>query len=252
MHKLRNLRPSIIVTLPISHESVIDPLITIKGINPKKLHEIKQLSQQIYDICGTQIDGLIDVGSGLGYLSQTLHQQFNYKLLGLESFTDRVQTAQLRQQKYYPDSMNSVKYAKHFIDLSSTEFINAELLKYFPKSKCFAMIGLHACGDLSVTAIKLFLSMDIVDKLIIMPCCYHKMSMKNGDKVEFNNIPLSKLMNDLLIDDDCKSLINIPFLRLGSQQTAVRWKNQTEAEHKQHGENMFYRAALDMVLDKGW
>lgn len=226
---------------------------TIKGINPKKQHEIIQLSQQIYDICGTEIDTLVDFGSGLGYLSQTLYHQFNYNLLGLESDMQRVQTAQNRQQKLYPNSVNSVKFVQHFIGISSIEFMNLELKKHFPQSKRFAIIGLHACADLSITAINLFLAMDNVGKLIIMPCCYHKMCKKmDGDGRQFENIPLSQLLSDILKGDDCMlALINVPFLRLASQQTAVRWKNQTEAEHKIHGENMFYRAALDSSLDKG-
>lgn len=183
----------------------------------------------------------------MGYLSESLRQQFNYKILGLEADEQRVKAAQLRQRKYFPESTDDVKYTEHFIDSSSAQFIVDTIRTHFPRSNRLAIIGLHACADLTIAAIQLFLAMDSVQKLLIMPCCYHKMKMM--DDTSFHNIPLSNAMRNA---SDCwPSVLNRPFLRLASQQTAVRWRTQTEVEHRRHGRNMFERAALDGTLTAG-
>lgn len=236
------------VNLPSTH--LTNNFVTGTGISPKKRHEIEQLSRQIHNTCGgTDVEVLVDVGAGLGYLSQSLHQQFNYKILGLEADEQRVRAAQSRQQKHFPESREFVKFTEHFIDSCSAEFIADSIRTHFPghSNRRLAIIGLHACADLTIAAIRLFLTMDSVKTVLIMPCCYHKMKMM--DDTHFYNIPLSNAMQNA---SDCwASVLSRPFLRLASQQTAVRWNVQTEAEHSVHGGNMFERAALDGALNDG-
>lgn len=79
------------------------------------------------------------------------------------------------------------------------------------------MIGLHACGDLAVTGLKLYLDLTQVSALILVPCCYHKMALRDclrskleaefaleeaqfdtdSDSSEqaFDNFPLSQALN---------------------------------------------------------
>lgn len=110
------------------------------------------------------------------------------------------------------------------------------------------LIGLHACADLTVTALKLFLNIANVKKILIMPCCYHKMKFKINSSNEFENIPLSQQVKSIQY---AKDIINRPFLRLAGQQTAVRWRNVTETEHGEHGRNMFIRGAVQAILTEG-
>lgn len=219
------------------------------GISPKKCHEIEQLSCQIYDICKTNIDIIIDMGCGLGYLSQVLNEKYHYKVLGIEADPQRVKTAQLRQQKYFEKSKNSVKYVQHFIGPSSIDFITNEIGKLFliDSSTKIAIVGLHACADLTLTAIDLFLQLDNISSIIIMPCCYHKMNMID-DENSFVNIPKSEALKNVT---DFREILCRPFLRLASQQSAVRWKKMNETEHRDHGWSMFERSALENILSPG-
>uniref|UniRef100_A0A1B0CN85 Methyltransferase domain-containing protein n=1 Tax=Lutzomyia longipalpis TaxID=7200 RepID=A0A1B0CN85_LUTLO len=128
----------------------------IRGINPKKLQEISRLSRQIHEICQERgIAYLVDLGSGLGYLCQMLNERFGYKILGIECDEERVKTARKRQERFFPTSTGSVKFVKHFISISSWEFIADELQKAFhvdPATTPVALVAFTRVGDLTVTS----------------------------------------------------------------------------------------------------
>ncbi|KAI4473839.1 hypothetical protein M0802_015922 [Mischocyttarus mexicanus] len=84
----------------------------IKGLNPKKQHEIIHLAQLIHKQCETlNIKVIVDFGSGLGYVSQLLYYLYGYKVLGLDGNEMNINIARKRQMKIYPTSINHVKYA---------------------------------------------------------------------------------------------------------------------------------------------
>ena len=177
-------------------------------------------------------------------MSQQLHKKYKYKVLGLEADQKLVNSALIRQNELFPESIDDVKYTKHFIRETSGEIINEHLIEYFPNTDEAALIGLHACADLSITAIKLFFSMQNMKKLIITPCCYHKMKMnkENG----FINVPLSKKLSKIYKGHD---FINRCFLRLACNQTASRWKDMTVDEHRRHGRDMLEHGVLICIFD---
>lgn len=142
----------------------------------------------------------------------------------------------------YPDS--SVKYVQHFIEESSGSNISKFLVDNLNSfEEDVALIGLHACADLTITSISLFFSIPKVKKLIIMPCCYHK--LKNKNENEFHNIPLSQ---KLLKAYKNNNFINRCFLRLACNQTSSRWLEMTKNDHFDHSYNMFQRAVLECLL----
>lgn len=225
-------------------------------VNSKKLYEINYLTEKIHEICSNDIDILIDFGSGLGYISQILYEKYNYKILGLELDNERVMQANRCQEKGYAESIKtkSIYYVQHIITAESSNYIENQLQKYFQitKDTKIAIIGLHACADLTVDAIKIFLNMKVVTKMVIMPCCYHIMKMKNPIEFPLNtkndtfvNIPISEEMQKFA------NLINRPFLRLAGQQTTYRWKTLSEAKHKQQGNNMFERGIIECIIKSG-
>lgn len=187
-------------------------------------------------------------------MCQILFEKFNYKILGLECDPERVKTAKLRQEKLFPSSRESVKFLPHFITESSWEFIRQELSKAFqidPEKISLGLVGLHACGDLTVTSMRIFATTEAIRTAIVMPCCYHKMSIGEiGDKPV--NFPLSqRLMGSFGRIPRGDGMACRPFLRLACQQPASRWKKMTEEEHKIHGKNMFQRAMLDAMVEEG-
>lgn len=112
------------------------------------------------------------------------------------------------------------------------------------------LIGLHACGDLTVTALKLStMNPENVNGLIIMPCCYHRMELI--DDKEFRNFPLSGALQSIVKElngskhDHYSSPFHRPFLRLACQQSAKHWSKQ---EHVIHGERMFKRSLVGALV----
>lgn len=234
------------------------PISKYNGISPKKLHEIHKLSVEIDSLIrsnGTHETEsiIVDIGSGLGYLSQLLAQQFGYRVLGLEADADRVATARRRQSQYFANTMATVFYTQHFVESDrSAEFIERELIERFGISlerTRIALVGLHACADLTVTACRLFSKIPSASVLAIMPCCYHKMNV-NGSC--FENIPLSECMKRAVSESESWSvIINRPFLRLACQQTAARWVGMSAKQHEDHGRDMFERAVVECILEEG-
>lgn len=260
--------------VPASASLPPQPVHNLKGISQKKLHEIHRFAAEVDSIvansnptlnCKNTI--LIDLGCGLGYVSQLLNQQFGYRVLGIEANAERVRAAQQRQINYYPDSITDVHYVQHFIeDTSSSEFLQQQCeLLFGPKAADrsewrYALVGLHACAALSVTTSNLFLRMQRSRVLAIMPCCYHKMfdggSAAQGDSshdyVRHNCIPLSEAMIRFVRPEKWyANVINIPFLRLACQQCASRWVRMTAQEHNAHGASMWDRAVLQSVVKDG-
>lgn len=212
-------------------------------MSPKKKYEIENLSLVINSICKNETKQFIDFGSGLGYLSQYLFDKYNYEVLGLDGSSALVTNAQTRQENHFPQSIGKVKYLQHFITESSSEFISNN---YGSTDDNLAIIGLHGCGDLTVTAMKLFFQIENVKQLIFMPCCYHKMSTNDEDPAEFKNFPLSEKLKSKLKNYTC--FLNRSFLRLAGQQSPTKWREMNVEEHWMYGKNMLERALAEAML----
>lgn len=81
-----------------------------------------------------------------------------------------------------------------------------------------------------------------------MPCCYHKMTPKDSQHLQFNHFPLSQELQAILLKYPSESFLNRPFLRLAGQQSPAKWKEMSERDHWIHGKNMFERALVENLL----
>lgn len=215
-------------------------------MSTKKLHEIDKLATHIHEHC-PDTKFIVDLGSGLGYLSEALLKlNDNYLILGLEADEKRVHTA--RQRSQTAANANSISYEQLFITADASccariqEYAAALGLEQAPT----ALIGLHACADLSISAMLLFLRMPQVRCLHIMPCCYHKLAL-SADACSFVNFPLSRALKEAMSTVSA-ACFNRPFLRLACQQTNSRWQSDGQA-HVEHGKQMFARAMAAALCD---
>lgn len=147
-------------------------------------------------------------------------------------------------------------------------------------NKAVCMIGLHACGDLAVSAMQTFLLLPEVQLFIMVPCCYHKMALKkcnlhdsfgdlsafkNRDQLildstdsesaseeSFHNFPLSKALSESVssYSSGCQFLCR-PFLRLAAQRSSSSWLEWTELDHDKHSFNVLSRAVLEKYAGEG-
>ncbi|KAH8261540.1 hypothetical protein KR044_010909 [Drosophila immigrans] len=270
-NKLRDFRQQIAQLTPEAIKSTASANASMKcnnqnrKIGRKKLHEIQELAASINEHCTkSETQLLIDLGSGLGYLSEALLElNDSYLLLGLEADAQRVMSAQQRCEKLLPQkALNSISYRQEFISadgkcrdrIEAYAFELAQSHGLSPQVTRIttAIIGLHACADLSVSAMRLFLTMPQVRSLHIMPCCYHKLELREGvatptKSSPFVNFPLSSgLTKATAYLHVC--CFNRPFLRLACQETSSRWRKDSPA-HLEHGQQMYLRALANALCD---
>lgn len=192
-----------------------------------------------------------------GYLSHSLNEWHDYRVLGVECSKERVNQALKIQQKYYPKSKNQIVFIEHFIDQNSSPFILNALKENFAKQNFTntCIVGLHACADLSVTILKMFMEMDFCKGLVIMPCCYHRLksSRVDGEVETFENFPISNKFKGFFEQFQAEHFLRTPFLRLACQQTSGNFGCMTEEEHRMHSRSFMYRAILeDVVVGGKW
>lgn len=114
-------------------------------------------------------------------------------------------------------SVDKVKYLKHMITENSHTNIQEYLNDKFENNNRFCIAGLHACADLTVDAINIFLKMADAKAIVVMPCCYHKMATIDPEQKIFKNFPLSSCLKDVFEKYKGYEYIGVPFLRLAAQ-----------------------------------
>lgn len=230
----------------------------IKGLNPKKQHEIIHLAELIHAKCQTQnIEVIIDFGCGLGYVCQLLYYLYGYKVLGLDGNERNINIVHNRQKNMYPSSLNYVKYAFYKLSSESVETINYLLFSAFGEIDNVCFIGLHACGDLSVYVSKIFCNMEKAQLLILVSCCYHKLSTFKHEGVTnniqyFNNFPMSKCLQKAIttFNFNVNEFLKQPFLRLACQEPVERWSNMSQDSHDAHAFHVLARAVLELYAKR--
>ncbi|XP_011861448.1 PREDICTED: methyltransferase-like protein 25 [Vollenhovia emeryi] len=225
------------------------------GLNTKKQHEIMHLAHLVGVQCERHdIRTIVDLGAGLGYVCQMLHYLHGYRVLGLERDKGNISRALARQKKLYPDSLTKVKYVHCDVTCDSADAIESILQQEFPDVADVCLIGLHACGDLSTSASRIFCRMRSAKLFILISCCYHKLSIfksvqtSSQEKQYFRNFPTSNCLRETIAahDLDVGQFLRIPFLRLACQESADKWHGMSREKHDDHSFHVLARAVLEL------
>lgn len=117
------------------------------------------------------------------------------------------------------------------------------------KNFTFGIVGLHPCGDLGATLIKLFLSCKQAKFLNIVGCCYMKLTTKRtGERVP-TGYPLSEFLR--ISSNKPVSHLSYEAREISCHATEVyteRLANGNYNDLKIHS----FRAAAERVLTKRW
>ncbi|XP_069692598.1 methyltransferase-like protein 25B isoform X2 [Periplaneta americana] len=204
-----------------------------RGLTPKKQHEVACLAALVAGECNRQgVTHVLDVGAGMGYLGGLLHQQSQFHVLGLERDAALVEAARRRTSP-------AVQFAVCDILCSTSNSVEAAMQSAWGAPHQTCVTGLHACGDLSVDTLRLFVRIPHLHLLVLVPCCYHRMRLQSC------GFPLSKSLHRAL-NGSSPAFLDGPFLRLASQETSARWQQWTEDEHKHHSLQVMARAVLQL------
>lgn len=155
--------------------------------------------------------------------------------------------------KWFPKSLDKVLYVQHRVTPKSCSAIN-EYLKNtgWDLTNGVCMVGLHTCGDLVASAIDIFNSSSFLKKLVVMPCCYHRMQFKNIDGAEiFQNFPSSKILKQKFESARCAKYFRRPFLRLACQQRPGVWESFDGFELEARSFRLLSRSILELYVKKG-
>ncbi|XP_035794410.1 protein RRNAD1-like isoform X2 [Anopheles albimanus] len=183
-----------------------------KSVKHKKRHEIVQFAAScLNEEVAENRYALVDIGSGQGNLARALGFGFGYQICCIEQNESFVQIArrkdaELAQKltKKDPAMRESLVRPVHLHERVNLEHIDPEgfvqmlhrALSHSTKDGFqFGLIGLHPCGDLAPSLLRLFLACKECRFVKLVCCCYMKLScMKSPDQRTTNNygFPLSE------------------------------------------------------------
>ncbi|XP_013880021.1 LOW QUALITY PROTEIN: methyltransferase-like protein 25B [Austrofundulus limnaeus] len=167
-----------------------------KHVKPKKQHEIRKLGMLVKQLCDqTSCRRVVDVGSGQGHLTRFLSFGLGLSVTAIEADHDLVSMAsrydsellwvlQKEKQKKicFSQLPETLSIPRHVVAQSTvllTKAANQEETS-LPSSPDFVLTGLHACGDLSATLLRHFVSCPHIRSITSVACCYMKITTKES------------------------------------------------------------------------
>ncbi|XP_078489142.1 methyltransferase-like protein 25B [Ciona intestinalis] len=167
-----------------------------RHVNPKKQHEISILSDVISkSFLKGKCTQVVDIGSGQGHLSRVLAFQHDLPVTAVDNVQSHLKAA----EKYDKEAIKQLSKAKkqhkntlippqHYVHSLpcigcpletmkklKTDISNANDNEYAEKER-YLLTGLHACGDLSATMVKMFVECEEVTAVVSVACCYMKIT----------------------------------------------------------------------------
>ena len=156
--------------------------ISISLMNQKKKYEIKLLGNFIIkEAKDKNINTIIDIGCGKGYLTNYIAMNSNLRTIGIEGDENYTNKMMLRINKIEEIInkeniiINKAEGYTSFLTYKTTpeEFKNISKIN---DNKNIILTGLHPCGDLTTTLMRLFRNINQIKELIFIGCCYNKLS----------------------------------------------------------------------------
>ncbi|CAN6334980.1 unnamed protein product [Urochloa humidicola] len=248
-----------------------------QGMNSKKKHEIENLAAVVHAIaksCGAKT--VVDVGSGQGYLAQALSFEYQLPVVAIDASSHHASVTIARAErikKHYAAKcvekqlltvprtvtchvLSSDTLAAVTLDACKDDHVenvretkactkkSPQILESTQSSPPLILAGLHACGDLSVNMLRVFVSCEQVKALASVGCCYNLLS--EDSYVDTNTcpgFPMSKAarLSRLVLGKSIRDL---------ACQSAERWRSLTLDIALQNFDVHAFRAAFQMVLEK--
>lgn len=240
-----------------------------KRVKPKKLHEI----QNIVKICdsttkSTNVQTIIDFGSGLGHLSRHLQYKLGLDMTCIEQNATLINEAKRidgnleeRFLKKYTEICNVpgriFHIEKQLQDAADFQDVLKSITNNFnPVCKGVGLIGLHPCGDLAVLLLKSFLKSDEVKFLKIVGCCYMKLTTEATYLMEGRrdlssrkfSYPLSAFVSGL-----GRTRYELSYEALESATHAKeKYLNDVQQRETEFYKINSYRAVIEALIVKHW
>ncbi|XP_077195062.1 putative methyltransferase-like protein 25 isoform X3 [Paroedura picta] len=188
-------------------------------MNNKKSHEVQLMSTLVDGIAKYNgLNQVIDLGSGKGYLSSFLSMQYNLKVYGIDSSNTNTHGANERNRKL----------KKHW--------------RAYQNQDC-VMVGLHTCGDLAPSTLRIFTAKPEIKAVCSVGCCYHLLSEEHetekGDIQGAWGFPMCQYLKE----DVC-------FCGRNARMAACLALERVAVGQVLPTESLFYRAVLQVIIEE--
>ncbi|KAI8036812.1 methyltransferase-like protein 25B isoform X1 [Drosophila gunungcola] len=185
----------------------------LKRVKPKKQHEIARMAE----ICAlshrqSPVDFVVDFGAGVGHLARILGYGYGLRVCCFEMQPDLNKQAgeidlkleSMAAKHLPPDETSHFQRPVHLTQRleSGTQpelFLSSiraalQLKDYHFR---FGIIGLHPCGNLGPTLMRMFLGCPQARFLNFVGCCYQKMTTRGTQpRDQVHGYPLSRFLQD--------------------------------------------------------
>ncbi|KAJ8901663.1 hypothetical protein NDN08_003869 [Rhodosorus marinus] len=201
------------------------------GLTMKKEHEVARLSAAVADLAErVNSKKVVDIGSGKGYLGQVLALHHGLDVVALEAQSLHNASSQTRTERLraLKRSRGNGTISSLTRKINTADEINAELQK---ECKDAVIVALHACGDLTPTAMQLFAKTE-ASALVLFGCCYHRITsdcFPMGPTLRERSSAIQPMLDGEL---GCHAL--------------EEWSKREPWRLRQHG----YRALLEEILEE--
>ncbi|XP_037439379.1 protein RRNAD1-like isoform X2 [Triticum dicoccoides] len=215
---------------------------------------------------------VVDVGSGQGYLAQALSFEYQLAVTAIDASSHHASVTNTRAErikKHYAakcvekqqfkvprtvtchvlssDTLAAVTldacqddHGEHITETNNCNQSIPQIEQPNHSIPQLVLAGLHACGDLSVNMLRVFVSCEQVQALVSVGCCYNLLS---EDTDTCPGFPISKAAKS-------SKLVLGKSIRDLACQSAERWRNLTKEMALQNFDIHAFRAAFQMVLEK--
>ncbi|XP_017780520.1 PREDICTED: methyltransferase-like protein 25 [Nicrophorus vespilloides] len=225
----------------------------------KKSHEVETLSAiaaSVRKIAKTS--HLVDIGDGKGYLSSLIAFQHGVPILGVDASLTNTTSAIRRAEKLGKHWHTIAKTPKGAVRIGElykqvtqyvTERTDFDALVhdvFLQRTRGLGVIGLHTCGDLGPTSLRIFKTNDNVKSICNVSCCYHLLNenyiasgMQNLGQQQQQGFPMSQYLKNKKYS-----------LGRATRMLAAQSIDRILAHQDLPSKTIFYRALLQLVLSK--
>nr|XP_047127118.1 probable methyltransferase-like protein 25 isoform X2 [Hydra vulgaris] len=191
-------------------------------LSEKKHHEVEYLANIVNQIAiKTKCENIVDFGSGKGYLGYELVYNYGLNVLGVESSMKNVVSSEKRKKmlsKHQIEDkiLKSIACHIHPDLIDSSESFIEDLKNNFlsPTMNNALLVGLHSCGNLTCTALKLFSKENYFHGVVMIGCCHNLLENKK-------DFPMSDYLNQCSV-----SLERNAFML--ACQCPIRWNSEKQ------------------------
>ncbi|XP_042897571.1 methyltransferase-like protein 25B isoform X3 [Parasteatoda tepidariorum] len=228
----------------------------LEKLSDKKQYEVQIMSYLIKQVCQVlKCNTVIDVGSGLGYLDEALHDNFGLCCIGLDAVPkytlaakERLKSDTCKHSVLHKtfEVKNTDECLLHFkAVLNEAKELHCCCIPGISESRAASavIVGLHSCGNLSQDMMELFCELEDINAFICIGCCYNK--------IKLTNFPMSTVVKHSVSSTQKvypEWYPSISGLRLAAHGTRSHSCSFPVSEERE--KNLFYRALLQCYIKK--